>query len=274
MKTYVIAYTTFREIYRPAMFWLVLGVASFCLAAFNYIPYFTLGEDIKMVKDQGLMVIMLAGMVVAIFAASVSIAEELEGKTAITLLSKPVNRREFIVGKFLGIMAGVALMFLLLSIVFAVALWTKVGYEAHEAGGGDQPTFDDRVETLVKMSPGLVLAYFQVTVLCALSVAFSTRFAVHWNITLCLMIYLLGHLAPQMVQRASQIKGFEPVEFMARFFATILPGLEYFSIGPAISTDAYVPWGAYVLPCFVYCVLYTTIALVLAFLMFEDRDLA
>ena len=67
---------------------------------------------------------------------------------------------------------------------------------------------------------------------------------------------------------------FEAVQFMAQVFATILPGLEYFNVGPAISTDATVSWSAYVLPCFAYCALYTSFALVLAFLLFEDRDLA
>ena len=41
-----------------------------------------------------------------LIVGSLAVAEEIEGKTAITLLSKPINRRQFIVGKFLGIELG------------------------------------------------------------------------------------------------------------------------------------------------------------------------
>ena len=140
---------------------------------------------------------------------------------------------------------------------------------------GTAPSMVENLLSLLQMLPGLVLTYFQVTIIVALSVAFSTRFPLHMNITACIIVYLLGHLAPQMVQATSQDPtAFEAVGFMAQFFATVFPGLEYFNVGPAISTDAQVPWLTYVLPCFAYCVLYTGIALLLAFLMFEDRDLA
>jgi ABC-type transport system involved in multi-copper enzyme maturation permease subunit len=226
-----------------------------------------------MVKDQGLAVIMLAGLTIALFSASVSIAEEIDGKTAITLLSKPIRRRDFIVGKFAGIMTAVALLFALLTIVFWAVLFFKVGFEAKE-NVVDLPPFRERLTTLWQITPGVVLTYFQVTILCALSVAFSTRFPVHFNISACVLIFLLGHVAPQMVQASAQPGFNEAVAFVAKVFATVLPGLEYFNVGPAISDDSPVPWMGYVLPCFMYCVLYTAIALFLALLLFEDRDLA
>lgn len=271
MKAYVIGLTTYKEIVRRPLFWLLVAIAAALLWLFCIIPYFTLGEDIKMVKDQGLTLLTVTGLMVALFAASVSIAEEIDGKTAITLLSKPITRRDFIVGKFGGIQAAILLLFVILGITFLACLWYKAGIEARETAS-DPPLPREKWAMLFKMLPGLVLAYFQVTVLCALSVAFSTRFPIHWNISVCVVIYLLGHLAPQMV--AYSRTHFEGVQFMGKVFATILPGLEYFNVGPAISTDAVVSWSAYVLPCFAYCALYTSFALVLAFLMFEDRDLA
>src|SRR5262245_54889885 len=102
MKMLVIAWTTFREIVRRGLFWLMFVVAAAALAIFPIIPYFTLGEDLKMVEDQGLIVVMLASLTVAVFSASVSIADEIEGRTAITLLSKPILRRDFILGIYVG----------------------------------------------------------------------------------------------------------------------------------------------------------------------------
>lgn len=272
MSTLVIGWTTYREIVRRPLFWIVAGAASFLLWVFDFIPYFTLGEDIKMVKDQGLAVIQIAGLVIALFAASVSIADEIDGKTAITLLSKPVSRRAFLLGKFVGIMQAVGLQFLLLGLMFAAALYYKMGYDARESIDL-LPTWDERLSALWLMAPALVLTFCKVAILCAVAVALSTRLPIHLNISVIIVMFFVGHLAPQLVQASSQGR-FVGVAFMARFFATVLPGLEYFNVGPAISTDAVVPWFGYVLPCLIYTFLYCAAALLVGLLLFEDRDLA
>jgi ABC-type transport system involved in multi-copper enzyme maturation permease subunit len=162
-KTYIIGLTTFKEIVRRPVFWLVAGVTASLLVLSILIPYFTLGEDIKMVKDQGLALLVVAGLVIALFAASVSIADEIDGKTAITLLSKPINRRNFIFGKYLGIMAAILVLFVILSLVFFASLWWKAGYEARE-NSDSPPTMEQNLEMISKMVPGVVLQYFQVSV--------------------------------------------------------------------------------------------------------------
>jgi len=60
-----------------------------------------------MLMDCGLATILICGLLLAVWTSSTSIAEEIEGKTAMTLLSKPINRRQFIVGKYVGIMSAV-----------------------------------------------------------------------------------------------------------------------------------------------------------------------
>ena len=269
----MIGLTTYRELIRRPLFWLLTLVAAVLLCLFAIIPYYTLGEDIKMVKDQGLALIMINGLIIAFFAASVSIADEIEGKTAITLLSKPITRRDFILGKYTGIMAAIAVMFLILSIVFLAVLYFKAGYDARETAQ-ERPSFAERMDMMVRMLPAIVLTYLKVAILCAWSVAFSTRFPIHLNITACIVILLLGHLAPQMVQASEQRQVNEAVEFVAKVFATVLPELERFNVGPAISTDAVVPWFDYVLYCVLHMVGFCGIALLFALLLFEDRDLA
>jgi hypothetical protein len=61
---------------------------------------------------------------------------------------------------------------------------------------------------------------------------------------------------------------------MAQLFGFLLPSLEFFNAGPAISTGSVIPWMGYVLPAMGYCVLYSGVAILFAFLLFEDRDLA
>ena len=78
------------------------------------LPYFTFGDDYKMMKQIGFDVVMLAAVLFGVLAASMSISEEIEGRTAVTLMSKPVNRRQFLIGKFLGILMACLVMSLIL----------------------------------------------------------------------------------------------------------------------------------------------------------------
>ena len=274
MKTYVIALTTYREIIRRPVFWLLALAAAVALVFFYYVPYYTFGEDIKMVKDQGLVLLLVCGLAVAFAGANETITQEIEGKTAITLLSKPIRRRDFILGKFAGIMAAVALLFVILAAVFAMVLFFKARHDALE-NALDVPTYYERRQMLYGMIPSVVLTYLQVMILCSVSVALATRFPVHLNIPICISIYLLGHLAPLMVQAAERNQSqFAGVEFVAKLLSVVLPGLEFFNAGAAISLDASIPWFDYVLPAFLYAVLYSGIAILIALFLFEDRDLA
>lgn len=273
MKFGVIAWATWLEMVRRPLFWMIAVVAGVAIYPISFIlPYNTLGEDIKMFMDIALAILLAAGLVVSLFSASVSIADEIDGKTAITLLSKPIGRRDFIIGKFVGIMGAVGLMFVLLSVVFLVAMYFKLGYDARE-GASLPPPPAQRIQTILRIIPGIVLAYFQVSILCAISVALSTRFPIFLNVIACVALYLLGHLSYVIVQAAQTNSQFAGVEFVARVFATVFPCLELFNAGSSIATDR--PIGLdYVFWSFLYCSLYTGVALFAALLMFEDRDLA
>jgi len=268
---HIIALTTFRESVRQPLFFILAGVAAALLLVYPFIPYFTFGEDIKMVKDNGMATITVCGLLLALFSASRCVAEEIDGKTAMTVLAKPVNRRQFILGKFFGLVAAVLLVFIILGLFFGATIFYKAGYDARESRG-DSAEAGERWQHVWDAQPGMVLAFFQVVILTAISVAVSTRLPMLVNIVLCLAIAVLGHLMPLVVQ-ASQ-GAFELVEFMAYLFATVLPALEIFNVGPAIALGQPVPWAGYVLWGFLYCVVYTTAAILLAFILFEDRDLA
>jgi hypothetical protein len=67
------------------------------------------------------------------------------------------------------------------------------------------------------------------------------------------------------------------VRFVAQLFDTLLPGLEHFSLGAAIARDVPPPTGPFIVyigSVMLYALLYTTIALLLGLILFEDRDLA
>src|SRR5262249_20201044 len=113
MKSLIIAFATAKEAIRQPAFFVLAFIAGSSLVGSIFVSYFTFGEDIKMYKDTGLTTISFACLLLALLTSSSTVAEETEGKTAIMLLSKPINRRQFIVGKFLGIELGVLALFVL-----------------------------------------------------------------------------------------------------------------------------------------------------------------
>ncbi len=272
MKSLTIALATAKEAIRQPAFFVLAAIAGFWLIASIFIAYFTFGEDIKMYKDTGLTTISFACLLLALLTASSTVAEEIEGKTAITLLSKPINRRQFIFGKFLGIELGVLALYTLLGILFALGVAYKYNYDLRESSGTYASS--KQMQQVLQVLPGLVLGFFEVTVLTSVSVAISTRLPMLVNLVVCISIFFLGHLTPILVEVTGNGNTNELVHFMAQLFAFTLPDLEFFNAGPAISTGSVIPWGGYVLPTLGYCMLYSGAALLFAFLLFEDRDLA
>jgi ABC-type transport system involved in multi-copper enzyme maturation permease subunit len=273
MKSLTIALATAKEAIRQPAFFVMAFFAGALLIVTIFVPYFTFGEDMKMYKDTGLTTISFFCMLLALLTASSTVADEIEGKTAITLLSKPINRRQFIVGKFLGIELGVLALYVLLGALFAAGVWYKFAYDSREAAGTITDT-EKQWAQVMQVMPGLVLGFLEVTVLTSISVAISTRLPMLANLVVCILIFFLGHLSPVLVELAAQNRLNELVGFMARLFAWVLPSLEFFNAGPSISTGAVIPWFGYVLPVVGYCMLYSGAALLFAFLLFEDRDLA
>jgi ABC-type transport system involved in multi-copper enzyme maturation permease subunit len=269
-KVAAIARTTAKEGLSQPLFYLLLLLGILALLLFPFIPYNTFGEDVKVLKDEGMTMIMLLAIILALWTASVSIAEEIEGRTALTLLSKPIGRRQFIFGKFLGILGPVTILFIVLGAVFLATVSYKVSYDARESALPD-PTWHDCAQEMEKTTPGLVLALMETVVLTSISVAISTRLPMLPNLIISASIYILGHLAPMLLNSA--MRQFEIVAFVARLFSTVLPVLDDFNIQAAIATGQKVPL-AYLGWAGVYCLLYSSVAMLVALLLFEDRDLA
>lgn len=260
--------TTKSEMAQPLfMIFLVLG--TFLLFIFIYLPYNTFGEDIKVLKDSSLSLIMVFSIMLAVWSASNSLADEIEGKTALTVLSKPIGRWQFIVGKLIGIVWTVFVVFTVLGVVCLICVAYKPVYDARESTA-DSPVWQQCSAEMMQVVPGLVLAFFEAVIMAAISVAISTRLPMLANIVICLSIYVLGHITPLIA--LSTDKTFEGVAFVGTLLATVFPVLDHFNIQPAIASGVHVPL-EYLLVSFVYCLLYTSMAMLLGLTLFEDRDL-
>jgi ABC-type transport system involved in multi-copper enzyme maturation permease subunit len=265
-----IALATFKsEVAQPLFaIVLVLGIAALLLSI--YIPYNTFGEDIKMLKDSGLTLIRVLCILLAVWGASTTLADEIEGRTALTVLSKPVQRRSFVIGKFLGIGWTTALMFIVLGAVLMAVVSYKLVYDSRETSQ-EIPDWQACYLEMASTLPGLVLAFMETMILAALSVAISTRLPMFANFMICFTVYVLGHLIP-LISQATEDQ-FEIVKFVGRFSAAIFPNLEAFDMQTALAAGFAVP-GAYLGMSLVYCLLFSTVAMLLALILFEDRDVA
>jgi len=266
----MIARATTKESVRQPLFpmLIILGILVFVLNTFN--PAFTFGDDFKLFIDCGLATLLICGLLLGVWSSSTSVAAEIEGKTAMTLLSKPITRRQFIVGKYLGILNSTLLLLIPLTIVMLLLLYYKVGYDARESSA-TAPDHAARMEWIYHTMPGILLSIMEIAVLTALSVAISTRVPMVVNLVTCLTIFIVGHLTPILVGSSLELN--EIVQFMGQVIATVLPQLDNFNIAAAIATGSKVP-PAYLGWAFVYCLAYASAGVLLAFILFEDRDLA
>ncbi len=276
-RTGVIARATTKEAVRQPVFLLMLVFGALLLVVNTFLPFFSLGSDIKMLKDCGLMTLLFSALLLAVWTASTSIATEIEGKTTMTLLSKPINRRQFIIGKYVGIVNSTMCLLVPLVMLFGVMLLYKVGYDARESSKEIPSWFEnqglnaDRLREMLQVIPAVVLMALEVAVMTAVSVAISTRTPMVVNMVSCLSIFVIGHLTPVLVQ-AGTLK-MEFVSFMARLIATLLPSLEAFNMSANVSVGTAVPV-EYLGYSALYSLAYIGAMILLSFILFEDRDLA
>ncbi len=271
-KVAAISLSTFKTEVSQPLFWLILVIGFVFVIGSVYVPYNTFGEDIKMYKDSGLTLIRVLAIFMAIWAASKSVAEEIEGRTALTVLSKPVGRRQFILGKFSGISLAIGVLFILLGLTFVIFVAYKPIYDSVE-------TAKDAVDwqlcflESIQIIPAIVLSFLEVIIFVAISVAISTRLGILPNFLVCFAIYVLGHLTPLIVQSTDVVQAFQPVVVFGNVVAVVFPVLNHFDVQAAINTNNSIPM-EYLGWSTIYCTLYGGIALLLALVLFEDRDLA
>lgn len=117
-QTFAIFRNTFFESIRQPIMLVVLMVATIAIILANPLAAFTMEDDQRMLIDMGLATIFLCGCLLAAFIATNVLGREIENKTALTVVSKPVPRPVFVVGKYLGVAAAITLGTLLMTFVF------------------------------------------------------------------------------------------------------------------------------------------------------------
>jgi len=231
-RLFVIARHTFFEAIVQPIYSLLLALGAGILIIFGMLPFFTLGEDTVMYKSVSLDVILLFVLISTLFATSRSIYEEIEDRTMLTLMSKPVRRWEVLVGKYLGIIVAALLAVAALGAVLMLATYLRIPTDyllrANTLDDREARQLADwRLMHLAGLVPSLVPVWFQVSVLAAIGVALSTRFSLVVNLPTVIILYVAGNLTRFLFPlegRSGVVKVF------ANVISSFLPFLRVFDL--------------------------------------------
>ena len=295
-RTLVILRHTFREAIVQPIYSLLLVIGMGILFVFGMLPFFTLGEDTTMFKSVALDVVLLLVLIATLFATSKSIYEEIEDRTMLTLMSKPLYRREVLVGKYLGIVLSALLAVVALGAVLMLATWYRIPTDYLI-----RSTLDDRELLKLKelrlmhvtsLVPGLLQIWLQISALAAVSVAISTRVSLVVNLPVVILVYIAGNLTRFLYPIVGTNAPLGDRSWLVRgpsyLVSLVLPYLEAFDVKPLIagarplgmlrwaSDPNAVPLSTvfgYVGISAAYAVAYATFALAVGMWLFQTREL-
>jgi ABC-type transport system involved in multi-copper enzyme maturation permease subunit len=286
-RSFVILRHTFLEAVVQPIYSLLIALGAAILVIFSMLPFFTLGEDTVMFKAVGLDIILLLVLIATLFATSKSIYEEIEDRTMLTLMSKPVAKWEVLVGKYLGIIVAALLAIVILGAVFLACTWFRIpdDYLIRTRTIDDRELrrlLELRMQHLAGLGASLLLVWLQVSVLAAIGVALSTRFSLVVNLPAVILIYIAGNLTRFLPSEASPVVGImwaasQVLPFLQVFdlrehlvYGIIkLHNTQYANVGTIEVGQVFAYLGLAVL----YALMYSTFALAAGMLSFSRREL-
>ena len=265
----VIARTTIGEAMRRKILnaFLMVGLAMIILTfAFSS---FSPREDMTLVRGMGLGIISLAGIFISVILAINLIPNEIEKRTIYTILSKPVRRHEFLLGKYFGALGTVLINIALMSIAFVIAVAVKQA----TTGGGVVEGGTVVASNPLLLFKGVAMIYLQLLLLCSLAIFFSTFLSPLVNFFLTLSLFVIGNLSTFTEDLAKT--NHNP---LAKGFFTVVHYLvpnfgNFNNTNPLINPDVQIKNEAlFLTQNFIYALVYAAVLMILAILVFDRRE--
>ncbi len=247
-----IAHNTIREAIRNKLLYTLLFFAIALIGTGVLVSTLSYVEGERILQDVGLAAIRLMSVGIGTFVGVGLIHGEVERRTIYTILSKPVSRVEFLLGKYVGLVLTTWLMLVVMGIAFA---GVSLGYGAPLDGGHLTAFGLIAMELVVMVAVATLFSAFTTPMLASL-------FTVG--------VYLLGHLSRDLRQLGEQADS-ESLKPVANFLFEILPDLESFNVTTPAVHQLPIPPGETV-SAVVYGLGYTVLVLALASYLFARRD--
>lgn len=257
----IIALNTFRESIRDKILYNIVFLAI-ALALFSILlGEWSVFDRAHVIKSVTLTIMSLSGLLISVFVGISLVQKEIQRRTVLTLLSKPISRVSFIVGKYLGLLGVVASHLILLTIVYySILFLTK-----------SSPSF--------YLLEAIYLVFWEMAIVVAVALLFSSFSTPVLSALFTLGIYFAGHLSNQLmeqvyfVKRMGDVEGFGAIlmEKVAIFIHTVFPGLYRYNISSYVVHNIALPeW--YLFWQTLYALGYIGIFLAIASWWFKRRD--
>jgi len=249
----VIAQQTMREASRrrtlPALVLFGCGI----IVSSAFLSFFQLGVEIKFFKDIAFTVIFMFGTLATLVIVSTQLSGEIESRTIYNVLSKPIQRWELVVGKFVGTIATIALAVAPMVAILVFFIYTDHGGSALEA---------------VKGAYMLWLAF---TVLSAVALGIASVATSTVTAALTVLVFVVSYLKGAVTTYLDLISAHPVVAYFGQALYYLLPNFENFNTRTAVVHDELVPW-AYLGRTTLYAAALIGLFLYLGTQLFEERE--
>lgn len=250
-----IAANTFREAVRDRVLYNLIAFALLLTGAAVLVGQISIEIEKLVVVNLGLTAVSVFGVVIAIFVGIGLVSKEIEKRTLYTVLSRPVRRWEFIVGKFFGL-AGTLLVN---TLCMAIGVFLALLYVSHHLQKPD--------------SWVLVALYFivlQFLIITALALLFSSFSSPIMAAVFAFSLFIIGSFAEDLRGFAAMAKGI--THWLALGAAYLVPNLSALNVISSVAHGNAVA-SPLIIYNTVYSILYTSMAICGAVLIFEHRNL-
>jgi ABC-type transport system involved in multi-copper enzyme maturation permease subunit len=254
-RIYHIARNTFREAVRDRVLYNLVAFALLLSGAAILVGQISIDIERLVVIDLGLSAVSLFGVVIAIFIGIGLVSKEIEKRTLYTVLSRPVRRWEFIVGKFCGL-AGT----LIVNASFmAIGVFGALLYVAHKFGRPDAWIF-----------VALYFVILEFFIICSLSLLFSSFSSPLLSAVFSFSLFVIGSFANDLRGFAALTHGF--TRWVATVAACLVPNFSTFNVISNVAHQQ--PLGLHlVVQNTLYALFYSVMVMSGAVLIFERRNL-
>ncbi len=250
-----IASNTFREAVRDRVLYNLIAFALLLSGAAILVGQISIEIEKLVVINLGLTAVSLFGVVIAIFIGIGLVSKEIEKKTLYTVLSHPVRRWEFIVGKFLGL-AGTLVVN---TFFMAIGVFAALFYVSHQFARADGLIFI-----------ALYFIVLEFLIICSLALLFSSFSSPLLSAVFAFSLFVIGSFGEDLRNFAGMAHGIS--RWLATGAAYLVPNFSAFNVITSIAHQQPVA-GQLILQNTLYALFYATMALSGAVLIFERRDL-
>ena len=261
----LVAGAVFRESVRDRVPYSMVVFAALLMAASYLISQMTAGQDLKIIKDLGLAAIATFGLLIAVFIGIGLVSKEVERKSVYGLLTKPLTRPQFILGKYAGLVLTLAVNISAMTIAFyAVLYYIDATASSSTRAGWPAPAMDPRLMVAI------LLIFAELMVTTAVAVFFSTFASPLLATLLTLGLWVAGHFSADL-RNFENVVDVAAVAVIAKTLYYVLPNLAPFNVKAEV-VHGFPVAVRHVALTLLYATVYASMLLVAAVAIFRRRD--